>query len=277
MIGLRAGSTWFPQVQRLEPLIVRTNNQKQESSKLAPYRDRLKATAGAFHANWPLSIGVIGAQEVGDTVPENSGRAEENLSGIEFFAQALGSEFHTDTRAAGDHHLGIVVGHPWCIDSFEIWVIGKESWEKWEPLNGGRGERYLLETLISNRVKACHFRFYSTHLSHEDQKEQRKTQGSKIASIISERPQAGELPPILVGDFNTTPEGEPDVFTDIAGLFQLAHMRDKDQIWTGRGSSFPQCRGGYRLLGVDVLDLPAQGLSDHSSPVVAFQIVCPQT
>jgi len=277
MLGLKARSTWFPQVQRPEPLIVRTNNQKQEWSDHDSYRDRLAGTARAFRANWPLSIGLIGAQEVGDTVPGNSGGTDENVRGIDCFAQALGTEFRTETRAAGDHAIGIVVGHPWCIESTEIWEIGKESWKRW-TFPGGRGRRYLLETLISNRVKPWYLRFYSTHLSHgEVQRKQRKTQARKIASIIRERPQAGELPPILVGDFNATAEGEPDVFTEIAGLFQLAHARDYDQIWTGRGSSFPQCKGGYRLLGVDVVDLVAQGLSDHDAPVTAFQIACPQT
>jgi hypothetical protein len=275
----RPSSFWFPQTIKPSILIVRTNNQLSggDDEYSEPYYLRLKSTTEAFKADWKNSIGIIGSQEVGGPLwicPIHSKIFE---SGICCFATSLKDTFRINTSAVGLGSLGIVAGAPWKIESSQFWEIGVEALSKMkfrlDFWNIKRGRRYLLETIVVHQIKGTTFRFYSTHLSHGDQKSQRKSQLEKIISIILARPQAGELPPIIVGDFNTTPDDKSeDSLRKFCNHFQLAHSWGVDLIWVGYRKSFPQCSGSLTLISKSVVDLKNPDITDHNAPSAGLAI-----
>src|SRR5262245_36485898 len=158
----------------------------------------------------------------------------------------MSQRYGTNNRTMWRHPIAALVGLPWHMNSLDSWVIGSD------PVTGG-DDRYLAETVVSG--VAGTFRFYVTHLSHRSGTEWESARGQQIDFIrnkINSRVQAGELPPIIVGDFNFTAGGgdkdEPNNYNKMARYFYLAtkagiycyggqpRSAGIDQIWIGRSS-----------------------------------------
>lgn len=162
-----------------------------------------------------------------------------------------------------------------------------------------RSTRYLLCTRLRHRTDGWLLRFYTTHLSHgQDQISQRKDQIKKLREIVKGVSIEGELPPIVVGDFNLTHDSNPNQFDRMNEDFWRANAEglacaDRmpayggiDHIWVGRASSFPQAKAKLTVVryhteangqGLDLksnhtVDGYVGPLTDHYSPGISFRI-----
>lgn len=155
----------------------------------------------------------------------------------------------------------MVAGADWDRVSESRWELGKDGWRKWPK----RSTRYLFEVKLIHVATRRGVRFYTTHLSHgDDQSGQRVEQIAKLLKIVRERARPGELPPIVVGDFNRLPTSRIGQMMD--EHFALAHNSNYDQIWIGRKRTFIGARGNLVPIAVSIVELEPSGLSDHNAP-----------
>jgi endonuclease/exonuclease/phosphatase family metal-dependent hydrolase len=114
-------------------------------------------------------------------------------------------------------------------------------------------------------------RFYATHLSHGKQEKQRLAQTRRLIELVRQRARAGELPPLLAGDFNAWAGSE--AWRLLEEHFTWLHADGVDAIWAGRAASFPGARGVYAIEAAAVTPLVADGLCDaHDSPRVTLMV-----
>lgn len=178
-------------------LVVRTINTHQPAPD---YPVRLLGIARRFKKEWPYHIGVIGMQEVPGKMTGCMTMGGK-VDGSECLASALGNK--AASAYSIPNKVGIVAGYPWEITGSDYWNVG--SWFE---------KRYIIETRLKHSVKGWKLRFYTTHLSSQRRhREDRLKQAREVIRIIRKRAMPGELPPIIVGDFNagryfdgTTPE-----------------------------------------------------------------------
>jgi hypothetical protein len=260
MLPGRASSYWFPQVLRGELLVVRTHNHlgRYKEEYPDPYVIRQDRAARKFHENWPYSIGFIGSQEVND---------------IECFRTSIEGYYKASASAIHEKNPGIVVGAPWMIAASAVWTISKHTrWKVGMPF-WENYHRYLLEAKLENAKNGYSLRFYSTHLTPGNEKvdnDERRNEVDNVIRIVLKQAQPGELPPIVVGDFNA---GKDDA--EIEKMHQHFHIINDssvDLIWVGRLTSFPMCKGSYVLVSTDTVYLTTAKCSDHNSPSAGLAI-----
>jgi len=252
-------------------LIVRTINVKEAA---ADYPLRLRGIAEEFHHDYPKQIGLIGMQELkrekmGDCLYgksyDNDAKclAAELTSLYRQNAEARISERHWLQRL--QESLGIIVDDKWRILDEKSWSIGNN--------------RTLLEVFLEHKTKGYKLRFYNTHFSSnkpikwyqklwygytssQDQGEKRRSaQASKVIQIVRERAKPGELPPIVVGDFNSGRNfvtGEVEISVQkMEGFFWRPLDKFQkfcsasivlDNIYIGKKESFPNSKGYFQLI-----------------------------
>jgi len=165
-------------------LVVRTINTHQPAPD---YPVRLFGIARLFKKEWPYGAGVIGMQEVPGKMTGCL-----TMSGVVDGSECLASALGDKTASAYSNRVGIVAGYPWEITGSDYWNVG--NWFE---------KRYLLETRLKHSIKGWKLRFYTTHLSSGRRyRESRLKQVREIIRIVRKRAMPGELPPIVVGDFN---------------------------------------------------------------------------
>ncbi len=273
-------------------LIVRTINTKRHA---AHYPIRLHGIAQKFHEDWPSQVGLIGMQEVkGEMTGCQAGPSHCN--GARCFAAELSNLFGETAsgRYSENNQVGLVAGGNWKIISTHHWGIGAAL-----ELDG----RYLIEALVQHQSLGCRMRFYSTHLSNplphqpNTRKERRLSQAKDVVSKVRERAQPGELPPIVVGDFNAgrvfgAGQPEESVLTMEAHFWRPIDTLNLgpnpvpetgvDIIYIGRQSSFPKSKGIFRPIErrhipmgpTTIVGFPnfTDKLTDHSSEGFTFKI-----
>ena len=266
-------------------LLVRTMN----THRSAPhYPIRLRGIAQKFHQDWSGQVGLIGLQEVkGKMTGCKTGRARTN--GARCMAAELSSLFGVEAhgRYSTGNEVGLVIGGSWRIISKEHWELGR-----WLD------RRYLIETLIEHKSAGYRLRFYSTHLSNTS-KDKRSRQAKDVVAKVRERAKTGELPPIVVGDFNAgrnfvTGEAEDSVRKMEAHFWRPIDTLNLgpnpitgtgiDIIYIGKKSSFPNSRGLFRPVQrrhIPMAGIPASvvghpeftdELTDHHSEGFTFKI-----
>jgi endonuclease/exonuclease/phosphatase family metal-dependent hydrolase len=287
-------------------LTVRTVN--MASSQLDDYNMRQWGIAQQFKIDWASGQDIIGIQEakenMSDCVAGVTQTTGASCFGSAMAQNGLGPSYSVvRTEASGSSQLGIIIGKDWKLLASEGWRLGKDSLRHL----GSRSTRRLIEAVVRHKDHGWTLRFYTTHLSHgADQKEQRLDQIDRLREIIAERVDPGELPPVVVGDFNFRKE-ESESYQKMNAHFQLVNelaigcLTDGkpteagiDHIWVGRKTAFPQTTGTFVPLryhttaangsGVDLKSQrtvdPVRGqpaytgaLSDHNSPGFSFKIV----
>jgi hypothetical protein len=286
-IVTRGRPPWqLPQTRNNALLIIRTVNTLQGDSE---YPLRLKGIAREFHKDTPETIGLIGMQEVKEEMTSCPIEPAKD-HGASCFARILGQQFsESRVTSAYQGNLGIVAGYPWVITENNWWVLGKDSWKKDTISDVGRdlispiipnpGGRRLLEAICRYGKDGPLLRFYTTHLSHDgqgkqgEQKEQRHEQIENLLKIVSSRASNGELPPIIVGDFNFKKDEEPSSYEKMAtSLTLLTDPNFIDQIWFGRFTQNKACN--YRVVEKHNVSLTSEHnvdgerfgqLTDHDS------------
>jgi hypothetical protein len=204
---------------------------------------------------------------------------------------ALGGYLAPRTQLSIITDNGIAVGWPWRILNTHAWHIGQDKmWGDGIPIVGpflAGSTRSLQETELVHVTRGWRLRFFNTHTSHDtgdgwnevDNSDQRKSQIEKIREIVSTHVAAGELPPIVVGDFNCKKD---DPENTMSQDFDFAcDDGDREHIWVGRHASFPQTMGSYTTLWTttvfsgghefDGIDLPTL-TGSHNSPGAGFKV-----
>jgi len=241
-----------------EIFVVRSINTHRSAPR---YPQRLATIAHKFRADGANGVGLIGLQEVADTT---SCGARGGVGGAACFARRLGSAFGENVASSQHTPVGALVGGPWEKLGQKAWKLGVDSWAHL----GSRSTRFLLETRVRHVALGRELRFYSTHLSHGDQGTQRKQQSDKLMKIVRQRAAVGELPPLLVGDFNVT--NRAPIFKNLSEHFELLKSSGPDLIWMGRKQTFISARGTFRTVSSAIVDLISQNLTDHNSPRVTL-------
>jgi hypothetical protein len=287
-------------------LIIRTINVHQGA---ADYSLRLHGIAREFHHDYPRQIGLIGMQELarGKMTDCPSGEVYDN--GASCLAAELMSLYGQKAEARisektwlrkMQESLGVIVGDEWRIIGAKSWNIGNN--------------RTLLEVYLGHKTKGYKLRFYDTHFSSnkpvkwyqklwygykssQDQGEKRRSkQASKVIEIVRERAKPGELPPVVVGDFNAgrnfvTGEAEESVqkmeryFWRPLDRFRKscsAHIVI-DNVYIGKKESFPGSSGYLKLIKwhrIDIRKKPVtvnghriKELTDHNAEGFSFDIL----
>lgn len=281
-------------------LIIRTANLK---SSWDHFPQRMKGIAETFYIDWPYNnqIGLIGVQEAG----KKQCCGDTEIQGTKCLTGFIEEAFDKEADFFQENNIGIIVDGDWIIESHKYKKLGQDSWNMAQGPLLERSERGVIEVVVSHKSKPWKLRFYNLHLSHkEEQEDQRLEQIENLINWISGRVQEGELPPIVVGDFNFKYSLENNCYKKMCmGGFRLlwpgnGRSPDIDQIWWGKKESFPQTKGSYILLrshstngkgGVDLvanhslLSLPYScngeifeggPFSDHSqSPAVSLKIL----
>ncbi len=277
------------------------------------YPVRLARAAKAFHDDWNSQVGIIGLQEASDVVRGCIPSHDRVLSVTSCFAKHLANQYQRTLQSCSLNELGvvwddaiwqIVPGPGWPVLGWGGWKIGRRPINFWRDLFGWGGDAYLQGVRLRHRERGWILSFFNTHLApsrrgyppqHEknrDRVEARSKQIDKLLSIIDPLIDEGELPPVLVGDFNFTPDERVN-YDRLNRRFALANEEglgclpngypaaiDIDHIWVGRREHFSQTTGTLRALRYHVSDGNDQGLelhnrqiSDHASPAMSFKII----
>jgi hypothetical protein len=257
-------------------LVVRTVNVDGGNSDEYPRPGvRVFGIAQALHDDEEDRIGVTGIVEAHDVSDCPVGTASSNS--VACFAEATKRFYGSDVVRAhwlinNESGRGVVVGGPWLLaDNKTAWEIGYGRW--------------LLETRVSSY--AGRFRFYVTTLSndgHDDDKSaERVSEIKQIKEHVKARVQPGELPPIVVGDFNFTSNGgandEPSTRQQMEEDFYLVSKVGSycydgihgaipyNQVWIGKASRFPSTNGSYKAVRYSTVDTPT-GIELHERRTV---------
>ncbi len=232
-------------------LVVRTINTHYNAPG---YPLRLLGIARKFRQAWPHTVGVIGMQEVRgvmDNCPDGTGGS----NGAGCFASILSRIFNVEVDSAYSvpNHVGIVAGRPWRITGSDHWNVGS-LFEK----------RYLLETRLIHTQKRWRLKFYTVHLSSQKKHVlERLKQVRNVIRIVRGRATPGELPPVVVGDFNAGRtygvDPEPSVL-EMEKYFwrpideavgRGTHGTGIDIVYIGRKSAFRKSKGEYVVVRSD--------------------------
>jgi hypothetical protein len=288
-------------------LVVRTYNvlEREAAEKKGfhkPYNERLDAAARLFLEDWKPSPGIVALQEAADSLR----LCEQNMPGdtkvTTCLAVKLGKLFGRPMeRATTGQDLGIT----WPADDW-LRMPGGGVW-KLPPIKQGfmglnHAHSYIQAIKLIHRQKKWRVTIVNTHLAHnswpakdgsvKDRSDVRARQLDKLLPIIDGIVTNGELPPILVGDFNFDYHETPNVrrvqqrfsLANAPGIAALSDGRPTrtsvDHIWTGRPDHFSRTAGEWIPVRVHVgggndsgLEFERHGISDHASPAVSFRIV----
>ena len=232
------------------------------------YRDN--KTAGHRY-----SPGLIGLQEVKGSMKNCHALALRNKkpNGAKCFAGLLTDQFE---RPVHSTNRAIVFGNEWKLLSRKTMRIGpgrvgREFW-------GTNYDRDLYEALLQHKASGLKVRFYDTHFwpGKEKKKWVRKVQAKDLVKLVKKRAQYGELPPILVGDFNYTANEDSERI--INQYFKVAARESIDVVYVGRPSIFTKAHGKItvknpsRNLILKDHTYNTKEFSDHNSPGALLQL-----
>jgi len=239
-------------------LVVRTMNTHWSD----PYYSlRLRGIAQKFYSDLSNQIGLIGLQEVkGEMTDCKTGNTHTN--GAKCLAAELADLFSGNSSGlySAGNQTGIVVDDNWKIIEKEYWELG---WLQ---------KRYLIEVLLEHKKNGYKLRFYSTHLSNNNEPEwweffwyrskkdkgqkKRAQQSKKLVKKVLRRAKTGELPPIVVGDFNSSRKYETGEAEKSVKVMEKHFWRPVDDypsnrgyvdiIYIGKKSSFSYRNGYYK-------------------------------
>ena len=252
-------------------LIIRTINVHHGA---ADYLLRLRGIAQELHRDYPDQIGLIGIQELARGRMTDCLRGELYDNGAKCLAAELTFLYGQKAEARISKKdwwkniqegLGVIVDDNWKIIDTKSWSIGNN--------------RALLEVFLEHKTKGCKLRFYNTHFSsnvdvkwyqklwyghkssRDEGEKRRSAQASKVIRIVTERAKPGELPPVVVGDFNAgrnfvTGRAEASVQKMEEHFWQpLDNFSNsctgytvRDLIYIGKKESFPDSRGRFQLV-----------------------------
>ena len=283
-------------LERDVDLLIRTVNVLGEHPCLTK---RLLGIARLFQQEFPQAVGVIGMQEMREIDDcRNAGHTAGSGQCVVSIIKNVYGVDSTYSSVRGKN--GILAGDPWRIVESRFWELGTKWWNIGSLLrcrkNAWPSYRYLLEAKLVHIEKGWTLRFYCTHLTRASECE-RLEQAKKITAIIRKRAEPGELPPVMVGDFNagrhlgTSVQPEESVL-ELENYFYRPTDRACDQTYTGidliyigKKSAFPSSRGQYvpiranpvYFLGLQtrIDDFPefCDELTDHHSNGVSLKIV----
>lgn len=247
-------------------LVIRTYNTKRVWPGHSSYPIRLQGVAKKFFDDWNQQIGLIGMQEVREDMTDCPYQPA-NDHGTDCFDRIMTNTFNQSASHKKYKSIGIVVGDNWEILSRETLHLGRDAF-KYGLM---RSHRRLLGVKVRHRSEGWKFRFYTTHLSHADQEDQRKDQINKIIDHVTSKDLQNELPPIIAGDFNFYPSDEHSSYNLMNKFFQLIFYHRPDHIWMGRSNKFPGTRG-QDIIYSSGRKVGLNGLSDHDSPRATFRV-----
>ena len=283
-------------IERDADLLVRTVNVHGSQPCLTK---RLLGIARLFHQEFPRSLGVIGMQEMRDV--EDCQESEHIVSSARCLAATLRQLYGIESNSNSVRGKnGIVAGEPWRIVESKFWELGTKWWNLESlqkcPKNAWPSHRYLLENKLVHSTKGWILRFYCTHLTLSSPCE-RLEQAKKVAALIRERAKPGELPPVMVGDFNAVRYFTAAVQPEESVLEMEKYFyrptdhacgqsnTGKDMIYVGKKSAFPDSRGHYVPIRIhpvyfhglqtriDGFPNFCDELTDHHSNGVSFKIL----
>lgn len=253
--------------------LVRTVN---TLGKKPDYGYRLRGIANKFYEDWPSEIGLIGMQEVGSTIEvefsshgisnisSNCRVSPRHFSGAKCLADEMSSLFGINAygkQTSGDTDVepGIIIEDDWEVLDHDYWGIHSTFGTV------GEGHRKLIMLHLRHRARGFELRFYSTHFTPGDDggipyirkssSDERAYQAQKVIDIVKEQARSGELPPIVVGDFNAErnlPDGAAEESVEIMerdfwrpiDIYKPAST-GIDIIYIGRKESFPASMGNF--------------------------------
>ncbi len=251
-------------------LIVRTINVQYPGSE---YPLRLRGIAQAFHRDYPHQIGLIGLQELGEETLTGCLQGNTYNNGAECLAAELNALYMQKAKARisertwyqkGREVLGIIVDEKWKIIDMKSWDIGYN--------------RMLMEAFLEHKTKGYRLRFYNTHFSsnaelkwyekfwygfnsNKDKGQKKRNRlAEKVINIVRERAKPGELPPVIVGDFNAgrnfvSDEAELSVQKLESHFWRMiddfrsfcTDYTVVDNVYIGKKKSFPNSLGYFQL------------------------------
>jgi hypothetical protein len=252
-------------------LIIRTINVHHGA---ADYPLRLRGIAQALYGDYPGQIGLIGMQELARGRMTDCTRGKLCDNGAKCLASELTFLYGQKAEARIPEKdwwkdiqegLGIIVDDNWRIIDTKSWSIG----------NG----RSLLEVFLEHKTKGYRLRFYDTHFSSnvdlkwyqklwygyksslDEGEKRRSAQAHKLVRIVTERAKPGELPPVVVGDFNAGRDYVTGRTEASVGKMEKHFWRPldnfsnyctgyrvRDLIYIGKKESFPYSRGRFQLV-----------------------------
>ncbi len=252
-------------------LIIRTINVHHGA---VDYPLRLHGIAQELYRDYPGQIGLIGIQELARGRMTDCLRGKFYDNGAKCLAAELtllyGQKAETgipekDWWKNIQEGLGVVVDDNWRIIDTKSWSLGSN--------------RTLLEVFLEHKTKGYKLRFYDTHFSsnvdvkwyqklwygysspRDEGEKRRSEQASRLIRIVMERAKPGELPPVVVGDFNAGRN-----FVNGSAEASVKKMEEhfwrpldnfsnsctgytvRDLIYIGKKESFPDSRGRFQLV-----------------------------
>lgn len=190
------------------------------------------------------------------------------------FAGLLADRYKRPVHSAS---RSIVFGNDWKLILGATMRIGpgrvaREAW-------GTNYDRDLDEALLVHRTSGMKVRLYNTHFwpGGNEKKWVRKAQANDLVKLVRQRAQYGELPPILVGDFNYTSSEESERI--IGRIFSVAARDSIDVVYVGRPTTFTKAHGKItvkdpsRTIPLTKYRYRSTTLSDvHNSPGVVLRL-----
>jgi len=194
-------------------LMVRTIN----LARHLPYRQmRLRGIAQQFYKDWPHQIGLIGVTDPGREIDNClSLPSGTKTYSTQCFASELARLFtiesppfngvKSDQATEGENDskgadVGVVVGAEWTVIGRDTWQLGYNCY--CPAVRRANWARKMIEVVLEHKVTKDILRFYTLYFYAGDDARIRTLQAKKATNIIHDRAQPGELPPIVVGDFN---------------------------------------------------------------------------
>jgi hypothetical protein len=214
------------------------------------YPRRLALAAEKLDEAWPHQLDLIGLQEAGDKVVGCATGGSGKHSVTACFAALLGRRFGASLRFVEHHELGIV----WDDDRWAT-VPGGGAWRigRRRLLFARRGVdfgavRYLLGVKLRHRETGRVLAFFTTHLANDERRRsEREGQIDRLLAIVERQVGPGELPPILVGDFNFRADERASYerlnrrcwLANEAVSGEVRPPVGVDHVWVGRPERFP--------------------------------------
>lgn len=261
----------------------RCGDTRREACPGDKYPWRLRGIAHRLRAAYPAQIGLIGLQEVKAEMTACK-YPPAKTNGAKCLARELSAIYNqpAEGRYTIHNQVGLVIGGDWR-------EVGKRTY--WELST----RRYLMEAVVEHRTLGYQLRFYSTHFSNTSA-DKRLEAARKVTSLIRTRARPGELPPILVGDFNASRDLgsnraeasvvklEENFWRPIDKVYPTGRL-GVDLIYLGKKARFPASVGDYqpvKHLSVRLTDSPVDipgypnfpyRLSDHNAEGFVLNIV----
>ena len=223
------------------------------------YPIRLRGIAQKLQA-YDANVGLIGLQQL----EPMSGCKKDNTAknGAKCLARELDALFNGKVDGWKEGHNGAIADDNWIYLGKDHFDLDSESPD---------AQDQVAEIRLQHNSTGYKLRLYSTRFATGDRSLRRREQAKQLTKLIINRHEAGWLPPIVVGDFNTGISNfgteqeekehsvrimEENFWRPLDHLFACENFSDItgrtgtsiDLIYIGKKSSFPNSTGGFRPL-----------------------------